>query len=119
MRAHILVCFFAYVLWKTLAGWMGRSGLDDAPRTLLEEFAKIKSGDVVLRARSQESGPYRTIRLLCIPEPDPAKKVLLSRLGLTLLLRLRRLDEPDEDLARSMFAPNDEILHKCGDRIDV
>jgi transposase len=49
--AHILVCFLAYVRWKTLAGWMQRSRLGDAPRTLLEEFAKIKSGDVVLRAR--------------------------------------------------------------------
>ena len=93
VRAHILVSFLAYVLWKTLAGWMQRSGLGDAPRTLLEEFAKIKSGDVVLQARSQHGGPVRTVRLRCVPEPDPAQKVLLSRLGLTLPKRLRRLDE--------------------------
>ena len=93
VQAHILVCFLAYVLWKTLAGWMQRAGLGDAPRTLLEEFAKIKSGDVVLQARSQEGGPTRTIRLRCVPEPDAAQKVLLSRLGLTLPKRLRRLDE--------------------------
>ena len=93
VRAHILVCFLAYVLWKTLAGWMQRAGLGDAPRTLLEEFAKIKSGDVVLQARSQAAGPSRTIRLRCVPEPDAAQKVLLSRLGLTLPKRLRRLDE--------------------------
>ena len=79
VRAHILVCFLAFVLWKTLAGWMQRAGLGDAPRTLLEEFAKIKSGDVVLQARSQEGGPTRTIRLRCVPEPDAAQKVLLSR----------------------------------------
>jgi len=93
VRAHILVCFLAYVLWKTLAGWMQRAGLGDAPRTLLEEFAKIKSGDVVLQARSHEGGPVRTIRLRCVPEPDAAQKVLLSRLGLTLPRRLRRIDE--------------------------
>lgn len=93
VRAHILVCFLAYVLWKTLAGWMQRAGLGDAPRTLLEEFAKIKSGDVVLLARSHEDSPARTIRLRCVPEPDPAQKVLLSRLGLRLPRRLRRLDE--------------------------
>jgi len=93
VRAHILVCFLAYVLWKTLAGWMQRSGLGDAPRTLLEEFAKIQSGDVVLEARSREGGPSRTIRLRCVPEPDAAQKVLLSRLGLTLPKRLRRIDE--------------------------
>ena len=93
VRAHILVCFLAYVLWKTLAGWMQRAGLGDAPRTLLEEFAKIKSGDVVLQAQSHEDGRSRTIRLRCVPEPDAAQKVLLSRLGLTLPRRLRRIDE--------------------------
>jgi hypothetical protein len=42
VQAHILVCFLAYVMWKTLRQWMKRSGLGDAPRTLLQEFAKIK-----------------------------------------------------------------------------
>jgi transposase len=92
VQAHILVCFLAYVLWKTLAQWMKRSGLGDAPRTLVEELAKIKSGDVVLPARSA-SGAWRHIRLRCVTEPDAAQKTLLSRLGLTLPRRLRRLDE--------------------------
>ena len=35
VKAHILVCFLAYVMWKTLAGWMRGAGLGDAPRTLL------------------------------------------------------------------------------------
>ena len=55
--AHILVCFLAYVLWKTLAEWMQRAGLGDAPRTLLEEVAKIKSGDVVLPTVSKAGQP--------------------------------------------------------------
>ena len=38
MKAHILVCFLAYVLWKTLAGWMRNAGLGDAPRTVIESF---------------------------------------------------------------------------------
>jgi transposase len=50
VKAHILVCFLAYVLWKSLAQWMRRAGLGDAPRKVLQEFAKIKSGDVVLPA---------------------------------------------------------------------
>jgi hypothetical protein len=107
VRGHILVCFLACVLWKTLAGWMQRAGLGDAPRRLLEEFAKIKSGDVVLRARSRENGPSRTIRLRCVREPDAAQKVLLSRLGLTLPKRLRRLDEPDKALAITAHAADD------------
>jgi transposase len=90
--AHILVCFLGYVLWKALAQWMRRAGLGDAPRTLLEEFAKIKSADVVLPARMSD-GTGRMIRLRCVTTPDEAQKVLLNRLGLTLPQRLRRIDE--------------------------
>jgi hypothetical protein len=113
VRAHILVCFLAYVLWKALAGWMQRAGLGDAPRTLLAEFAKIKSGDVVLQAQSREGGPSRTIRLRCVPEPDAAQKVLLSRLGLTLPRRLRRRDENPEKLATHGHGTNETILAGC------
>ena len=63
-----------------------------APRTLLEEFAKIKSGDVVLPAQMAD-GSRRTIHLRCVTTPDEAQKVLLNRLGLTLPRRLRRIDE--------------------------
>ncbi len=89
-----LYCFcpMPYVLWKALAQWMRRSGLGDAPRTLLEEFAKIKSGDVVLPAQMAD-GSRRTIHLRCVTTPDEAQKVLLNRLGLTLPQRLRRIDE--------------------------
>jgi hypothetical protein len=91
--AHILVCFLAYVLWKTLGQWMQRSGLGDAPRTLLEELSKIKSGDVVLPTRTKEGHYNGTVRLRCVTEPDEAQKVLLHRLGIPLPRRLRRIDE--------------------------
>lgn len=93
VKAHILVCFLAYVLWKTLAGWMQRSGLGDAPRTVLEDLAKIKSGDVVLPARPTRGGAEREVHLRCVTEPDEAQRVLLHRLGLNLPRRLRRLDQ--------------------------
>lgn len=93
VKAHILVCFLAYVLWKTLAQWMRRSGLGDAPRTLLMELAKIKSGDIVLAARHPDGRNPRTIRLRCVTTADAPQKALLSRLGLTLPKRLRRIDE--------------------------
>ncbi len=91
--AHILVCFLAYVLWKTLAQWMRRAGIGDAPRTLLDELAKVKSGDVVLPTQTRDGQPDKTIRLRCVTEPDPAQKVLLNRLGIQLPRRLRRIDE--------------------------
>ena len=91
--SHILICFLAYVLWKTLGQWMRRSGLGDAPRTLLEELAKIKSGDVVLPTGTKDGRPNGTVRLRCVTEPDEAQKVLLHRLGVTLPRRLQRIDE--------------------------
>lgn len=93
VKAHILICFLAYVMWKTLAGWMQKAGLGDAPRSLIEELAKLKSGDVVLRAGSTIGGRERRIALRCVTEPDRAQTVLLQRLGLTLPRRLRRLDD--------------------------
>ena len=63
-----------------------------APRTLVEEFAKIKSGDVVLPARWAD-GTERIVHLRCVTTPDEAQKVLFNRLGLTLPLRLRQIDE--------------------------
>ena len=94
--AHILVCFLAYVLWKTLAQWMRGAGLGDAPRTVVEEFAKIKSGDVVLPTRTADGRPGKTIRVRCVTTPDPAQKVLLNRLGLTLPQQLRYMEEVEQ-----------------------
>jgi transposase len=91
VQAHILVCFLAYALWKTLAGWMRGAGLGDAPRTLLYELAKIKSGDIVLPAQTK-AGAEKTIHLRHVTEPDPSQAILLHRLGLHLPRRLRRFD---------------------------
>ena len=93
VKGHILVCFLAYVLWKTLSAWMDRSGLGSAPRTLLEEFARIKSGDVILPTRGGDRQPGPTLRLRCVTCPDEYQRVFLSRLGLTLPQRLRWVEE--------------------------
>jgi len=93
VKGHILVCFLAYAMWKTLAQLMRAGGLGDAPRTVLEEFARVKSGDVVLATRTADGRPGKTLRLRCVTSPDEGQKVLLGRLGLTLPQRLRRVDE--------------------------
>ena len=95
VKAHILVCFLAYALWKTLAQWLRASGLGDAPRTLVEEFAKIQSGDVVLKARWTD-GREHPLRVRCVTTPDKAQKVLLHRLGLTLPQRLRTIRDVEQ-----------------------
>lgn len=95
VRGHILVCFLAYVLWKSLAQWMCCSGLGDAPRALLDELAKIRSGDVVLPTKTPSGEPGPLVRLRCVTEPDVAQKELLSRLGIRLPRRLRQSTPPD------------------------
>ena len=84
--AHILVCFLAYVLWKTLEQWQSRAGLGNSPRTLLQELAAITSTDVILPTAAS---PGRELRLRCVVRPDRAQAVLLERLGLRLPERLR------------------------------
>ncbi|MHC4493629.1 MAG: IS1634 family transposase, partial [Planctomycetota bacterium] len=84
VQAHILVCFLAFALWKTLEGWQKRAGLGSSPRTVLEEMRRIQSVDVVLPL---ESG--REMRLRCVVRPDKAQAALLDRLGLELPRRLR------------------------------
>ena len=84
VQAHILVCFLAYVLWKTLEQWQRRAGLGQSPRTILDELRRIQSTDVVLPT---EDG--RDLRLRCVVRPDVAQAALLDRLGLDLPERLR------------------------------
>ena len=84
VEAHILVCFLAYALYKTLEQWQQRAGLGKSPNTLLEEFARIQSTDVVLPVVDG-----RELRIRCIVQPDRAQKILLQRMGLELPKRLR------------------------------
>ena len=84
VQAHILVCFLAYVLWKTLEQWQRRAGLGQSPRTIFDELRRIQSTDIVLPA---EDG--RELRLRCVVRPDAAQAALLDRLGLDLPQRLR------------------------------
>ncbi len=86
VQAHILVCFLAYVLWKTLEQWQQRAGLGHSPRTLLEEIGRIQSTDVVLPLAHD---PRRELRIRCVVRPDQAQALLLDRLGLRLPERLR------------------------------
>jgi transposase len=86
VRAHILVCFLSYVLWKTLAQWQAWSGLGQEPRKILEEIGRLTSADVVLPTTDGHE-----LRLRCVVRPEKAQKILLDHLGLTLPKRLRSL----------------------------
>ena len=86
IEAHILICFLAYVLWKTLQQWQSRAGLGHSPRTILSELSRIHAADIVLPL---DDGSKRELRLRCVVRPDREQQLLLQRLGLTLPERLR------------------------------
>ncbi|HPY77444.1 MAG TPA: IS1634 family transposase [Anaerohalosphaeraceae bacterium] len=77
--AHILVCFLAYVLWKTLHQMTQAAGLGDEPRRIFEELGKISLVDVVLPTRKGVE-----IRRRCVRRPTEHQAILLTRLGLNL-----------------------------------
>ena len=79
VKAHILVCFLAYVLWKMLGQMCKRAGLGNEPRKVFDEIAQIKVVDVVIPTKQ---GTVITRR--CISQPTKAQSVLLQRLNLHL-----------------------------------
>jgi transposase len=94
VQAHILVCFLAFALWKSLEMWQQRSGLGNSPRTILEELARISSHDVVL-----PTATLGQIRLRCVTQPDSAQAALLDRLGVVLPKRMRLAEQQIPNLA--------------------
>jgi len=79
VAAHILVCFLAYVLWKTLAATCRQAGLGDEPRQVFEALSEIVLVDVVLPTRAGVE-----LRRRCISQPTEHQQILLQRLGLRL-----------------------------------
>jgi hypothetical protein len=77
--AHILVCFLAYVLWKTLSQRCQRAGLGHEPRRVFEELSKIQLVDVVLPTRQGTE-----IRQRCITQPTDHQAILLTHLHIHL-----------------------------------
>ena len=82
--AHILVCFLAYVLWKSLYEMAKAAGLGDEPRRIFEELGKISLVDVVLPTRSGVD-----IRRRCTTRPTEHQAILLEYLGLSLPAQIR------------------------------
>ncbi len=82
VEAHLLVCFLALALWRTLEQWMQSKGLGTCARQLIKQVATIKSVDVVLPVKR---GAVQTeLRLRVISTPEPATAQLLTHLGLRL-----------------------------------
>jgi transposase len=79
VQAHILICFLAYVVWKTIGQMCHKAGLGDEPRRVFDEISKIKMIDVVLPTKAGLE-----IRRRCVAQPDKHLEILLDRLDLRL-----------------------------------
>jgi transposase len=86
--AHILVCFLAYVLWKTLAAMCQQAGLGHEPRRVLEELSQIRSIDVILPTKTGID-----IRKRCVTKPTDHQAILLRHLKLTLPSSLKQIED--------------------------
>jgi transposase len=85
IRAHILVCFLAYVLWKTLERLCSRVGLGDEPRRVLKELSNIQLVDVILPTKG---GPE--LKRSCVTTPTPHQQILLKQLRMKLPVQWER-----------------------------
>lgn len=83
--AHILVCFLAYVVWKSLEGLCRQAGLGDEPRKVFRELSQIKLSDVILPVRIGKE-----IRLRCVETPTKHQRILLQKLKLDLPQRFTK-----------------------------
>jgi transposase len=66
IKAHILVCFIAYAMWKTLQQWQACAGLGHSPHTILTEFSRIQAADIVLPLVEDTR---RELRIRCVVRP--------------------------------------------------
>ena len=79
VKAHILVCFLAYVLWKFLGQLCHQVGLGNEPRRVLDELGELRVVDVVLPTKDGHE-----LRTRCVTQPSDHQRILLDRLGLKL-----------------------------------
>jgi transposase len=89
VKAHILICFLAYVLWKCFGQMCKQAGLGDEPRKVIQEIKKLQLTDVILPTRKGVD-----IRLRCVSTPEPDLAMLLQKLKLKPPVRLA----PNQDL---------------------
>jgi transposase len=83
--SHILVCFLAYVIWKSLEGLCRQAGLGDEPRKIFHELSQIKLTDVILPIRNGKE-----LRLKCVGTPTQHQRILLQKLKLNLPQRFSK-----------------------------
>lgn len=85
IKAHVLVCFIAFVLWKTFGLMCKRAGPGDEPRRVFNELKRIAMVDVVLTTAEANEVKIRTV-----PRPEKPLQTLLHHLKRSLPERLTK-----------------------------
>lgn len=85
--AHILVCFLALAMWRTLEQWMASKGLGTCARQFLLEMDTMHSMDVLLPTDSNT-----TLRLRTVSKPEKPLAILLAKIGLNVPQTPKKLD---------------------------
>jgi hypothetical protein len=83
VQAHVLVCFLAYAMYRTLDRLAKAKGLGMTARRILDALTTIKSGDIILPLVDG-----RELRLRRVSRPDRQQAELLTRLELDLPERI-------------------------------
>ena len=86
VQAHIMVCFLALVMWRSLEMWLKGKGLGDCARQVLKELGSIHSMDVVLQVKDKAD-----VRLRLVSKPDKLAADLLAHMQLKLPTRPKRV----------------------------
>ena len=69
VQAHILVCFLAFVLWKSLEMWQQRAGLGNSPR----DHPRRAGAHPVPRRRLADRNARRRSDCVASPSPTPPR----------------------------------------------
>ncbi|MGB4621698.1 MAG: IS1634 family transposase, partial [Kiritimatiellia bacterium] len=77
VQAHILICFIALAMWRSLEMWAQGAGMGHCGRQILKELDTIRSMDVVLPVRDKAD-----VRLRVVSKPEKLAADLLEHLQL-------------------------------------
>ena len=86
VQAHILVCFLALAMWRSLEMWLQAKGLGDCARQVLQELDTIHSMDVILPVQDKAE-----VRLRLVAKPEKLAADLLARMQLRLPTRPKQV----------------------------
>jgi transposase len=82
VQAHILVCFLALAMWRTLELWLKAKAMGDTARQVVQELGTIHSMDLLLTVRDRGE-----TRLRIVGKPEALAADLLATMGLKLPAR--------------------------------